>query len=202
MEGYTASQAAIVTGLPLPAVRKAIEKRLVRPRKAGKGRSRGRLLSKQELVFLCLEAHGLNLLPLATRRRVAGEVDTGIDAITMTDAGLIVIQVKAARERVETQLSRLQQAEQMVVSDPEVMGGAPVFLGTRIPVRLVADMLKQGATVEEILDGYPALSRLHLELAPIYAGAFPQRGRPPARLSASQKPRRVSLHQSQPNLNR
>lgn len=194
MEGYTASQAAIVTGLPLQAVRKAIEKRLVRPRKVGRGRSRRRLLSKTELVFLCLEAHGLNLLPLATRRIIADEVATGIDVFSITDAGLIVIEVKAARERVETQLDRLIRAERMVDSDPEVMGGAPVFRGTRIPVRLVADMLEQGATAEEILDGYPALTRLDIELAPVYAGAFPPRGRPPVRPWA--KPRRVSIHPS------
>jgi uncharacterized protein (DUF433 family) len=43
---------------------------------------------------------------------------------------------------------------QLVTSDPEIMRGTPVFKGTRIPVDLVADMLAQGATAEEILEGF------------------------------------------------
>jgi uncharacterized protein (DUF433 family) len=39
----------------------------------------------------------------------------------------------------------------MVVSNPEIMGGTPVIRGTRIPVQLVAEMRKQGTSVEEIL---------------------------------------------------
>jgi uncharacterized protein (DUF433 family) len=72
------------------------------------------------------------------------------------------------------------------------MKGAPVFRRTRIPVHAVADMLAQGATVEEILEGYPALNRKAVELALVYARAFPRRGRPPARPWARRRPRRVT----------
>ena len=68
--------------------------------------------------------------------------------------------------------------EVKVVSDPEVMSGTPVFKGTRIPVDLVADMLAQGATAEEILEGYPTLSMEKISMAPLYMKAFPRRGRP------------------------
>ena len=80
----------------------------------------------------------------------------------------------------------------MVVSDPEVMGGTPVYRGTRIPVDLVATMSAQGATVEEILDGYPALNREKVELAPLYVAAFPRRGRPARRPWAQRKPIHVA----------
>jgi uncharacterized protein (DUF433 family) len=80
----------------------------------------------------------------------------------------------------------------MIVSDPEVMRGTPVYRGTRIPVHAIADMLAQGATLQEILEGYPALTREAVELAPVYAKAFPRRGRPPARPWARQQPRRVT----------
>ena len=52
------------------------------------------------------------------------------------------------------QLARLQE---LVTSDPEIMRGIPVFKGTRIPVDLDADMLAQGATAEEIHEGYATL---------------------------------------------
>ena len=80
----------------------------------------------------------------------------------------------------------------MAESDPEVMGGTAVYKGTRIPVRLVADMLAQGASVEEILDGYPSLTREKIELATIYVTAFPRKGRPAIRPWARREPRRTT----------
>jgi hypothetical protein len=49
-------------------------------------------------------------------------------------------------------LKQLARIEEIVVSDPEIMPGTPIFRGTRIPVDLVANMLVQGATVEETLE--------------------------------------------------
>ena len=46
-----------------------------------------------------------------------------------------------------------------VVIDPEIMSGAPVFRGTRVPVRILFDHLETGETVEEFLEGYPSVSR-------------------------------------------
>lgn len=43
---------------------------------------------------------------------------------------------------------------------------------------LVADMLAQGATVEEILEGYPTLNKEKIAIAPLHMRAFPRRGRP------------------------
>jgi len=55
----------------------------------------------------------------------------------------------------------------MITSDPEIMRGTPVYRGTRIPVELIADMLREGATYQEILAGYPALDREKSSL-PLY----------------------------------
>ncbi len=180
---YTPAQAAAVTGLPLPAVHKAIEYRLVRPRVVREGRSLYRMLSKPQVLYLQLEANGLRCLPLAKRRQIARAIEDapGADMIVISPGGALVVEIKAARKQVEGALRRLVQAERMVVSDPEIMKGTPVYRGTRIPVYAVADMLAQGATVAEIVEGYPALSREAVELAPVYAKAFPRRGRPPAR---------------------
>ncbi len=49
--------------------------------------------------------------------------------------------------------------EPLVVSDPEILGGTPVFAGTRLPVRLLFENLADGVSLEEILDAYPSLSR-------------------------------------------
>jgi len=47
----------------------------------------------------------------------------------------------------------------IVSSDPEVMGGTPVFKGTRVPVAVLFENLADGMTLDEILDAYPTLTR-------------------------------------------
>jgi uncharacterized protein (DUF433 family) len=49
--------------------------------------------------------------------------------------------------------------KQIVHSDPEILGGTPVFVGTRVPVQALLDFLEGGDTIEEFLDNYPGVSR-------------------------------------------
>lgn len=44
-------------------------------------------------------------------------------------------------------------------SDPDILGGAPVFVGTRVPARTLLDYLAAGDTLEEFLDHFPTVSR-------------------------------------------
>jgi uncharacterized protein (DUF433 family) len=50
-------------------------------------------------------------------------------------------------------------ANQIVHSDPEILGGTPVFVGTRVPVDALIDFLEGGDTVEDFLENYPGVSR-------------------------------------------
>ena len=43
--------------------------------------------------------------------------------------------------------------------DKEIMGGTPVFNGTRVPVQTLFDYLEGGDTLEEFIDDYPSVSR-------------------------------------------
>ena len=47
----------------------------------------------------------------------------------------------------------------IVHSDPEILGGTPVFVGTRVPVQALLDYLEGGDTIEAFLDDYPGVSR-------------------------------------------
>jgi uncharacterized protein (DUF433 family) len=191
---YTPAQASAVAKLPLKAVHKLIDGRLIHPQRLRVGREVQRLLSQEQLVYLRLEAAGLRLLPLAVRREVAKTIEASpnADTVMLSEGGAVVIQVKAARHEVKQELVRLRKAQQMVASDPEVMQGTPVYRGTRIPIELVAEMVAQGTRIEEILEGYPALDRERVELASLYMNAFPRRGRPSRRPWAKQKPIRVT----------
>jgi uncharacterized protein (DUF433 family) len=44
-------------------------------------------------------------------------------------------------------------------SDPEILGGTPVFIGTRVPLRNLIDYLEGDYTLEEFLDDFPSVSR-------------------------------------------
>jgi uncharacterized protein (DUF433 family) len=47
----------------------------------------------------------------------------------------------------------------MIVRDSEILGGTPVFRGTRVPLRALFDSLESGETIEEFLEGFPSVSR-------------------------------------------
>lgn len=47
----------------------------------------------------------------------------------------------------------------IVHSDPEILGGTPVFVGTRVPLRNLIDYLAQGHSLDEFLDDFPTVSR-------------------------------------------
>ena len=47
----------------------------------------------------------------------------------------------------------------LIHSDPEILGGTPVFVGTRVPAQSLIDYLEGGHTVDEFLDDFPSVSR-------------------------------------------
>jgi uncharacterized protein (DUF433 family) len=47
----------------------------------------------------------------------------------------------------------------VVYSDPEVMGGTPVFCGTRVPVQTLIEYLEAGDSIDEFLEGFPTVTR-------------------------------------------
>lgn len=54
-------------------------------------------------------------------------------------------------------LARMKTA--LIVSDPEILGGTPVFAGTRVPVKNLTDCLESGGLIDVFLDDFPSVSR-------------------------------------------
>jgi uncharacterized protein (DUF433 family) len=46
-----------------------------------------------------------------------------------------------------------------VHSDPDILGGKPVFIGTRVPLRNLIDYLEDDYSVEEFLEQFPSVNR-------------------------------------------
>jgi uncharacterized protein (DUF433 family) len=47
----------------------------------------------------------------------------------------------------------------LIICSPDIMGGTPVFAGTRVPVQTLLDYLKGGETIDDFLEGFPTVSR-------------------------------------------
>jgi len=53
--------------------------------------------------------------------------------------------------------------KQPVVSrNPDIMGGTPVFYGTRVPVQTFLDHIEAGDTIDDFLVGFPSVTRAHV----------------------------------------
>ena len=75
----------------------------------------------------------------------------------------------------------MRTLESVVQSDPEILGGTPVFVRTRVPVKILLDYLAAGDSLDQFLDDFPSVSREQavgvLEIARdlLTAGAYPAR---------------------------
>ena len=47
----------------------------------------------------------------------------------------------------------------LITSTPDILGGTPVFRGTRVPVQTLIEYLEGGQTIDEFLDGFPTVTR-------------------------------------------
>jgi len=53
-------------------------------------------------------------------------------------------------------------SEAVVSTSPDIMGGTPVFPGTRVPVQTLLDYIEAGDTIDEFLLGFPTVTREHV----------------------------------------
>jgi len=73
----------------------------------------------------------------------------------------------------------MMQLSQVVQSHPDILGGTPVFVGTRVPVQSLFDHLEGGETLDEFLHQFPSVKReqaiaaLDLARDSLLAGARP-----------------------------
>lgn len=49
--------------------------------------------------------------------------------------------------------------QSLITATPDILGGTPVFRGTRVPVQTLIEYLEGGQTIDEFLDGFPTVTR-------------------------------------------
>jgi uncharacterized protein (DUF433 family) len=107
----------------------------------------------------------------------------GSDVVYQSGETRVLIECKSFRQTVDRNLEAYRWGRRRVVSSPEVLGGEPVFRGTRIPVQHVASLFRKGASEQEIAEDFPSLSARDLAYARLAARLGQKPGRPKKRLS-------------------
>ena len=51
------------------------------------------------------------------------------------------------------------EKQPLITSSPDILGGTPVFRGTRVPVQTLIEYLEGGQTIDDFLDGFPTVTR-------------------------------------------
>jgi uncharacterized protein (DUF433 family) len=54
---------------------------------------------------------------------------------------------------------KMNDLPDVLCSDPEILGGTPVFTGTRVPVQSLFDHLEGGQSIDDFLEGFPSVRR-------------------------------------------
>ena len=173
-------EAGYVTGLSEKTINQAIDRKEVTTLPARREGESERLLGFPELVYLSVRDVVGPLLSAEGKSTLQRQLDVlraspHPGGVTM---GPLVLDIGNSVEAVMERLGEIERARSWVVSDPEVRAGEPVVRGTRITVAMLADLEKQGATREELLEDYPALTEESLDAALLFNRLYPRRGRP------------------------
>lgn len=174
-EALSANEAASVTGVPLKQVHRIVDAGLLQG--AVENRSGTRIILGRGLVGLKFAHDTAGLLSPEGRRRLVRRLLERPRAKTVQEDA-VTVDVREMEAAVRRGLTTLEKAKRMVAIDKDILGGTPCFKGTRIPVHDIAEMVAGGDAKAVILNAYPQITPEQVDLAVVYAGAYPRRGRP------------------------
>jgi uncharacterized protein (DUF433 family) len=184
-ETLTTNEAAFVAGVSVDDVNRVIDRKIL-PESLYET-SPVRTLKRGACVFIAFWFETCeSLTPKARQRIISSAVSRGIPwtklrACKLQESRTIEVGIQTFWDEVNDRLLELRSAQQMVVKDPEILSGAAIIQGTRIPVYDVASLVEAKTPMGELRELYPVLSEKQLRLAAVYAKARPLRGRPKQR---------------------
>jgi uncharacterized protein (DUF433 family) len=172
----SANEAASVTGVPLKHVHRIVDAGLLEGAVESRAGVRV-ILGGRGLVGLKLAYQTADLLTPKGRRRLVQQLLARPQARKVAESALTV-DVHSIESAIKSRLNALARARKLVTADRDVLSGTPCFRGTRIPVHDIAAMIANGDAKSAVLKAYPQLTSEQIELALLYAEAYPRRGRP------------------------
>lgn len=194
-ELFSVSEAAAIAEVSPETLRTALDKKSVAPsskRKINKAVryqfSAGDVLLVKVLVefpFALSKEDKQSLAKILSRgsRTAARWSREGADLVYRSGDMQVLVECKAFRQKVARNLSAFRWGRRRIVSDPDVLGGEPVFRGTRIPLQHIASLFRKEVAVNEIAEDFPALGARDLAYARLFSRLSERPGRPRKRLA-------------------
>lgn len=179
------NEAAAISGVSLSAVNKAVEQRVIKPRRTKRGKT---LLAPEETLALAL----FSLMPVALPVALKRLLRDWVISMSAEDVGKEFALSEAMTVSFTEELAEVSRRvdkyvklrEKYVEVNPKVMAGTPVIRGTRVPVRALAKLVEGGESREVLREDYPHIPPEAYELAVLWSKGNPRRGRPAARTLA------------------
>ena len=202
LENLTTNEAAIAAGVTVAKINRMIDKRVL-PKQLYET-SQGRTVRKDACLWIAFYFETEDVLTAAVRMKAMKVATarshswTELQYCKFEESRAVQVMLSSIWKDVDSRLNQLKIARDLVVEDADILGGTPVIRGTRIPVHDVASLVDAGTPIEELLEIYPSLTSLQIELASIYAKANPLRGRPKQR----RYPKKLVVSVSQKQLQR
>jgi uncharacterized protein (DUF433 family) len=157
------------------AIDHEIDARIVR----SSGKKHARAVSVGDLVYLRAVGKFRREMAPSLRKQLRNAIADAIaERKRVATLGPLTVPVDDLARSVLADVRWLERVRtEMVESRSTIMGGEPVLRGTRVPVRLVADLVKKGSSHAEIQEELD-LSEKQIEAAVTYDSITPRRGRP------------------------
>jgi uncharacterized protein (DUF433 family) len=188
------AEAAFIAGLSDRQMNRVVDEHLVPDVLVGQQGST-RLFTRLGAAFARFYFDTEDLLIAAARRQVLEELTSRVTRLPGKEAVLALAQVppelswKVVRCAVEIDVApyvstalvrarEVDQAQALITTDAQVMGGAPVFAGTRVPIDTVLASLDASVDLPRLQASFPFLTQAHVGAARVYAEVHPRRGRP------------------------
>jgi len=200
-ELFTVNEAAAIAEISPETIRTALEKKSVMSSHGtGVGKATRHHFSSQDVLLLkvltefpfALSKHdkeSLAQLLVRNRQQAAGWSIRGSRLEYSGREMRLSIELKSVREKLNRNLALYRWGKKRVVSRPDVLGGEPVFRGTRVPLQHVAGLFRKGIPEEEIREDFPHLKARDLKYARLATGFIDKPGRPRKRVIAQRESR-------------
>lgn len=172
----TVAEAAYVTKVSVKDIDREIDAKVLRP----SGPKGARALKRGDLVYLKAIGPIRSDLNPGLRRKVCLAVGTAVaKRLKVAKVETLEVPIKEIEAEILEEFTGLEDLRRtMIESRPAVLGGEPVLKGTRIPVRVVADLVKKGATAKDLKDEFN-VTPAQMRAAVLFDQIRPRRGRPP-----------------------
>jgi len=173
MQSLTTREVSAFTGLDEKSIRKDVEQGIVEVQ------SPPRFATASLVYFYARSLFAFQLAPADRKnlhRMISEALAEGRSHLELGTGW--TLDVGALEQQVRDRLDAFGTWKDTLVVDPEILGGEPVFPGSRLSVRHVGSMVLRGGDRSEILEDYPCLTEVDLDYASLYTLAYPKVGRP------------------------